>query len=596
MENNVVDSISNLSGTAINSPTYTSSGINGGYNLQLIGSSNQYITISTYQSFVSTSFTVEMWIYPTSLSSGTSYGLFSQYQAVTQDHNLYLILSGGNLKMGFWNDDVTSGTTLSTNAWYHVAFVYDYSSQTQIIYLNGVQDISRSPAGPYLGASGAINIGNYFDGSNHTFDGYIDQVTLYMNARSASDILSDATLTTWHSFDCGISYDSGPNRINGTSNNVTLASGRVGQGLSYTSSSSYYQLYGFPILGTSNHAYSISLWIRRRLPGGGTLVHVSAQSNGGGWCTDFMGFSSSGNIVGSIWDGTNSDVVGPVLSTNVWVHVATTFSTTNGVRLYVNGSLIGSTGAMAYAASGTLNTVILGNARVSGCATKSIISGTLYGYLDEFRLYSRELTAREISALTKETCSDGIMNGDETDIDCGGSCVACAVGQKCILTKDCDNVKCTNGICASATCNDTIKNNGETDVDCGGSNCSPCGTGKACSGAGDCGTSPPFSGFLGNGDGTLRSQISYSTGQHPMGIAVADLNNDTHIDIVVANYYNNYLSVFLGCGNGSFTTATSLTTDWYVTAVAVADLNRDGRLDIVATTYYETLNILFNIC
>ncbi|CAF4407347.1 unnamed protein product, partial [Adineta steineri] len=106
--------------------------------------------------------------------------------------------------MGFWNDDVTSGTTLSANAWYHIAFVYDNSSQTQIIYLNGVQDTNRSSAGPYLGGSGAINIGNYYNGSNNTYDGFIDQVTLYMNARSASDILSDATFSTWHSFDCGI--------------------------------------------------------------------------------------------------------------------------------------------------------------------------------------------------------------------------------------------------------------------------------------------------------------------------------------------------------------------------------------------------------
>ncbi|CAF4320572.1 unnamed protein product, partial [Adineta steineri] len=128
MENNVTDSISNLSGTAVNSPTYTSGGVNGGYTLKLVHSSNQYITIPTYQSFVSTSFTLEMWIYPTTLTSGTSYGLFSQYQALTQDHNLYLIFSGGNLKMGFWNDDVTSGTTLSANAWYHIAFVYDNSS------------------------------------------------------------------------------------------------------------------------------------------------------------------------------------------------------------------------------------------------------------------------------------------------------------------------------------------------------------------------------------------------------------------------------------------------------------------------------------
>ncbi|CAF1464015.1 unnamed protein product [Adineta steineri] len=103
--------------------------------------------------------------------------------------------------------------------------------------------------------------------------------------------------------------------------------------------------------------------------------------------------------------------------------------------------------------------------------------------------------------------------------------------------------------------------------------------------------------LLGNGNGTLRSQISYSTGQNPMGIAVADLNNDTHIDIVVANNGSNYLSVFRGYGNGSFTTATSLPTDSSVTAVAIADLNGDGRLDIAATAQNnKILDILFNIC
>ncbi|CAF1027112.1 unnamed protein product, partial [Adineta steineri] len=139
-------------------------------------------------------------------------------------------------------------------------------------------------------------------------------------------------------------------------------------------------------------------------------------------------------------------------------------------------------------APGTVVILTLGNSLSGGgCNSQSIATGTFYGYLDEFRVYSRELSAREIFALfVDKTCRDGIMNGNETDIDCGGSCLTCAVGKKCTLTKDCDNVQCINNICASATCNDAIKNNGETDVDCGGSNCSPCGTGKACSGARDC--------------------------------------------------------------------------------------------------------------
>ena len=52
------------------------------------------------------------------------------------------------------------------------------------------------------------------------------------------------------------------------------------------------------------------------------------------------------------------------------------------------------------------------------------------------------------------TCNDGIQNGDETGIDCGGiTCPACP------------------------TCNDGIQNGDETGVDCGGPDCSPCNSG-----------------------------------------------------------------------------------------------------------------------
>ncbi|MCB0704084.1 MAG: zinc-dependent metalloprotease [Saprospiraceae bacterium] len=55
------------------------------------------------------------------------------------------------------------------------------------------------------------------------------------------------------------------------------------------------------------------------------------------------------------------------------------------------------------------------------------------------------------SACGPPSCSDGIQNGDETGVDCGGSsCPACP------------------------TCSDGIQNGDETGVDCGGSSCAPC--------------------------------------------------------------------------------------------------------------------------
>ncbi|QQR89961.1 MAG: PD40 domain-containing protein [Myxococcales bacterium] len=44
-------------------------------------------------------------------------------------------------------------------------------------------------------------------------------------------------------------------------------------------------------------------------------------------------------------------------------------------------------------------------------------------------------------------CSDGILNGNETDVDCGGSCPACALGKQCDVAADCDSNMCPAGYC-----------------------------------------------------------------------------------------------------------------------------------------------------
>ena len=85
-------------------------------------------------------------------------------------------------------------------------------------------------------------------------------------------------------------------------------------------------------------------------------------------------------------------------------------------------------------------------------------------------------------------CNDGKMNGQETDIDCGGpTCAACGVGKQCKAGTDCiDKICGSNMKCSAATCSDQIKNEDETDVDCGGMKCAPCADGKSCATGTDC--------------------------------------------------------------------------------------------------------------
>jgi len=73
------------------------------------------------------------------------------------------------------------------------------------------------------------------------------------------------------------------------------------------------------------------------------------------------------------------------------------------------------------------------------------------------------------------TCDDGILNGDETGIDCGGSCAACATCDDGILNGDETGIDCGGSCAACATCDDGILNGDETGVDCGGS-CAACAT------------------------------------------------------------------------------------------------------------------------
>lgn len=79
------------------------------------------------------------------------------------------------------------------------------------------------------------------------------------------------------------------------------------------------------------------------------------------------------------------------------------------------------------------------------------------------------------------TCMDGIKNGTETDVDCGGSCNGCADTKACGAGADCMNGICTAGSCAAPSCTDGVKNGTELDVDCAGPcGASTCSAGQTC--------------------------------------------------------------------------------------------------------------------
>ncbi|MFZ4578070.1 MAG: hypothetical protein ACOYOB_06680 [Myxococcota bacterium] len=77
-------------------------------------------------------------------------------------------------------------------------------------------------------------------------------------------------------------------------------------------------------------------------------------------------------------------------------------------------------------------------------------------------------------------CNDGKQNGNETDIDCGGTgtcslpaCGTCGSNATCKGNGDCASLSCKLGHCQAPSCVDGLKNGDEEGVDCGGS-CNMC--------------------------------------------------------------------------------------------------------------------------
>ena len=319
---------------------------------------------------------------------------------------MHLVIENGPLRLGFYTDDLLSSGQLNIKQWYHVAYVYERLTSNQSVYVNGNLDGTRT-SGLYAANSSRFILGPLPSMLVPTYrEGYIDQFIYVSRVKNATELLNEATLVAYYSFD-GSYNDSGPNRINNITQLSTTfdSNGRFNQSLVINSTNlSYFQTSGFYYLGQSNYSYSFSLWINPSI-NNGTILQVSSSS--GNWCVPMIGFnknryltvqtSGSNGLYSSTWNSS-------LLPLNKWTYVCMTYSVISGIRLFVNGSLVNSSNSTykAYQARGERCTITVGTClqpNKCGVNRTQIIPSQFQGKIDELKIFARELSVNDISLL-----------------------------------------------------------------------------------------------------------------------------------------------------------------------------------------------------
>ena len=330
-----------------------------------------------------------------------------------------------------WN--INAGT-ISTNTWYNVCAVYSDSNNLRTFYLNGSSvgtiatntNVAASTDNLFFGTYGASSpSGQYLNGS-------LDQVRIYSTALSSSDVtaLFNETVSTTGqlNFPSGqtaiatyelngnangiltttdlstVNYPAGAGCIalyemngtaddtsgayNGTPSNIDYNFGAFGQAAVFNGSSSYISL---PPGVRQNNNFTASLWFNTNTIS--APINLIAFRNGKKFQVQLNGGVGNGGIRVNAGNNTTVDSASGIVTVNNWNHLAVVQSSTTGLTVYLNNSIVASNSG----ATGDLVTVTGIDSIGSYAGTANFMDGSI----DQIRVFNTALTGAQVTTLAR---------------------------------------------------------------------------------------------------------------------------------------------------------------------------------------------------
>ncbi|MEK7264214.1 MAG: LamG-like jellyroll fold domain-containing protein, partial [Bacteroidota bacterium] len=560
---------------------------------------------SSFDFSISKTLTIECWLKADSFPPDGERNIIGKEKSDFSEYEWLLTISADSMVRFFVGS--FSGTStpnivkITKGIWYHIAGVWDGNAGIQKLYINGVLMANNSNANTTLQHQNyPIRIGYLGQGSQHDFNGLIDEVRISNIARTSFNVPS---LVASYPFNNNANDESG-NGNNGAVNGATITNDRFGNANS---------AYGFD--GVSNRIemgtwfyfdnFAISMWVKAGITqqSYSTIIENNHNTFRSWSCEQVMDSISVYNFFVRTSQGPSNARF--VLTPNVWKHVVLQ-KDQNSIKVFIDGANVSSTVAsssVVYEASK------LGIGRQYNLGDNGP-NRFWNGQMDDITIYNRALTTNEIDSLYH------LNNWANGKVD------AISPAQNALNVAPSANVQVTfNTAVSTSSFNDT------TSFIVSGSVSGRHRGSFSFSGGNTIATFNPTTDFkngevvtvnvssnvkdntntsvqsfvsqftvdVSGGNGVFTNTSTVTVGNLPIGMTSGDLDNDGDIDIVTANDASNNLSLLKNNGLGNFQTDTVISVGDGSDYVILGELNNDGNLDIVVTNRNSnTITVILN--